>query len=367
LGSGSSEKGADQQIVEACARALSGADLDGISPVDLTALIIPRCVEILAYAKREAKAAYMQVRTLLPDKKVRCLLLATRSSPKGNAVVRAARDCGIPVVSWQHGAAGLMDHPIMVQVELRGSTTHLVFGEGVAVNYARMLQACAEPDPPGIVPVGSSSLDRIARAVSRSQKGSVKKNILYVTTSYLLNVWYISFARGEFDEHLWQVQRALLQVFARHPEYEFIVKLHPSHNNRKPIAGYVTDLQAPHVRLVVQEEPIEDLYRQADLIILDLISTSTLQACTTEKPVLAYTGLYHYDTLVTDLLAKRASVYSVQEDFIDGVERALQGENPAGINLHNTEFLTCFGTLHNDGRAAERAAAIIRGALQQFR
>ena len=363
LGSGSAEWVADQPIIQACARALPGAGLDTISPIDLTALIIPRCVHIIAYAKQEAQATYEQVQVLLTDKKVRCLLLATRSSPKGNAVVRAARDHGIPVVSWQHGAAGLMDHPIMVQVELRGSTTHLVFGKGVAVNYTRMLQVCAERDPPGIVPLGSSSLDRIAYAVSRTQSQSPKKTVLYVTTSYLINVWYISFARGEFDESLRQVQQSLLQVFARHPEYDFIVKLHPSHSNRKPLAGYVADLKVPNIRLVVQEEPIEDLYRTADVIILDLISTSTLQACTTEKPIIAYTGLYQYDALVTDLLAKRAAVYSDPFDFINGVQQALRGEFPAGTDLRNTEFLTCFGTFQNDSRAAERAAAVVRGVL----
>ena len=256
-----------------------------------------------------------------------------------------------------------MDHPIMLEVELRGSTTHLVFGEGVARSYSRMLEKYAVQDPPDIIPVGSSSVDRIAREAARPTGHRKHKRILYVTTSYLLNTWYISFVRREFDENLWQVQRDILRVFAEHPENEYIIKLHPGHSSRKPIADYLEDIGLTNVRLIVKEERIEDLYDWADNILLDLISTSILQVCTTEKPIHVYSGLYQYDREVIRLLAKRASVYEEKDEFIEGVKQAVQGHETTVVDPGNKEFLECFGTHLSDGRAAQRASEVVRDVL----
>ena len=170
----------------------------------------------------------------------------------------------------------------------------------------------------------------------------------YISTWYLRNIYIISqqYDPFDWDEHLWLIQKQIIDLAERNPEKEFIIKLHPVHKNKEPLLRYVTDRGIKNVKIVSSEMTVRELTDIADIMIFDLISTGILQVLTSDMPVFVYTGLHSIDSDPLSELKKRAFVYNNIWEFKENIQNFLNGKpdsiNP--VNSLNTDFLKKYGT-----------------------
>ena len=221
------------------------------------------------------------------------------------------------------------------------------------------------------IPIGSSSFDRINDR-DKAPNLMIKDQILYVTTNYYLNFYYISFPTYpvEYDLQLWSVQQKIMDCAKKNPEINIAIKLHPGHVDRKPLNEYKTDNNISNIYLVVSESSVSEMVEASDMVILDLVSTSILQVLRYNKPVFVYTGNSPPDPGPARLLRKRAYVYDREDDFADAITRFIRKDrfpltdDERLVDLNNTEFLQSYGTHLNDGKSADRAAAFLKKILK---
>lgn len=356
-----------EAILDTCYNTPACRDLGKRGLVDASPILFEKLAWIVSRATAEALATYPEMVRAIRDRHVGAVLLSVRESAIGHALVQAAHDCDIPVISWQHGGAGYCYHPLMPFIESIGSNIHLTFGDSVAASYLETYSRMNFPRVPQIVAVGSSSLDQLRYVKSHHlPKQSERKTILYVTTSYLHNQYTISSVHDPtaYDEKLWSVQKTVLNLARAHPEHNFIVKLHPSHASQEPLKRYIEYHRISNVHFVVQTPSLPDLLQEADVLLFDLISTGILQALQTDLPIFLYTGLSAVDTDTLCLLQRRVSTSDNVEEYASTLGGYLSGDiNGSTANIHDAAFITEFGTLRGDGLSAERAAEAIRKAI----
>jgi len=330
--------------------------------IDACEFLKNRIARSVGLSITESLSAYTLCRQMIDKHKIRCLLISVRSSPPGNAVIQAAHDAGIPVVGWQHGAAGYCYHPMMAYIEYLGTDYHLVFGKGVAENYQKTLLRMGTAGSTIFLPAGSSSLDLLQKSVHARQNGNDKRSILYITTIYTNNRYYYSdrLNHSAFDETLWDIRKNILNLARFHEDLSFIIKLHPSETGLPALRQFLSDSGIRNVTVILNEKTIPDLIEESEIILFDLNSTGLLQALCTKKPVFVFTGLDNHDEDAISLLKRRAYVFPKRDQFIDAVDKYLTGTPlPVCPDCTNTDFLSMYGTFLNDGRSGERAAEIL--------
>jgi len=306
--------------------------------------------------------SYRDTQDLIAEKGIRVFLISVREGAAGHAAVQAARDAGIPVISWQHGGAGYTFHPMMPYFECVNTDLHLVFGTPVAESYGRDIEWLGWKDRPAIRAVGSSSLDRMRARLSSDRGRRNEGPVLYVTTHYYRNLYYISQYKDPagYVEHLWEVQKRVIDLAGRFPDREFIIKLHPVDRSGEPLGSYILDSGRTNIRCSTAEETLEDLMPRSSLILFDLVSTGILQALLTEKPVFLYSALSPLDETASSLLQERAVVSGDLDEFIGTVAEYLGGklkakDPPPG----SLDFVSAYGLHKTDGMSAKRAVSLV--------
>ncbi|MDD4136682.1 MAG: hypothetical protein PHT99_02160 [Methanoregula sp.] len=335
--------------------------------IDTRPVLFKKMSIILARTCMESVTAYQQFNDFLHARNPKCLLLSTQAYHVDRAIVKAAQDYGIPVISWQHGCGGYCFHPMMPFAEFIDSDLHLVFGEGVKAGYTNTSQRMGIQKPPEFVPVGSSSLDHLARTYHEKNPAGPGSMVLYVTTLFLNNTFYLSDRPDQctYDETLWRTQKTILDFAGKNPHMPFVVKLFPSHKKDSPVHRYASDAGIRNVTFVIGEKTIAGLIEEAGMIIFDINSTGLLQALHSKKPVFVFTGLENHDPDTLCRLKKRAFVYDTHEALIRGIGEFLGPDSVrfverSGVDYSNTEFLMEYGTFRNDGKSALRAADIVK-------
>jgi UDP-N-acetylglucosamine transferase subunit ALG13 len=335
--------------------------------VDARPLIFKRLSIILARTFIESITAYLQFSIFLQKQKPKCLLLSTQAYHIDRATIKSAHDYGIKAISWQHGGAGYGYHPMMPFAEFIDSDTHLVFGEAVKTSYIDTLQKLHILGTTKFIPVGSSSLDNLAKETSVLPIIKKNSSILYITTFYLNHMYYISTRKQQstYDEVLWKMQKNILDYGKNYPLMKFVVKIHPSQKKDTLMHQYAANLGIQNVTFVIDEKTIPQLIEDASIIIFDIISTGLLQALTSKKPVFVFSALQYHDAHTLNLLKKRAFVFDTLDNLVQGVEDFLGPDSPRfieywGVDYNNTEFLREFGTFQNDGKSAIRAVDVVK-------
>ena len=117
-------------------------EFDQILGIEVSAFFFERLSQIIGGSIQESIAAYPLARENIRRKKIRCLLHSTRERAIGHAIVQAAHDERIPVVSWQHGGAGYCYHPMMPFIEFINSDWHFVFGVAVSQSLSLYRRLC---------------------------------------------------------------------------------------------------------------------------------------------------------------------------------------------------------------------------------
>jgi len=284
----------------------------------------------------------------------------TRERPANHAIVQAAHDAGIPVISWQHGGGGYADFLMVTYIEFINSDWHFVFGEKVAERFTYAAKVCRLDKPPFFFAAGSSSLDRIWRKKNKSRANQEHKKIVYITSDYHRNLYVISYPFNPFflNEHLWNIQRRIMEMAKNNPNRNFVIKLHPMHIDKEPLKSYARDHDIHNLTIITSEKTLPELLESADFVIIDHISTGILQVLTLKVPVFVYTGLFPLDPDAQLMLKKCAYVSDNLDDLFENVEKYILTKTMPdhSISADNCEFLKNYGTDIHSLNSAEKAA-----------
>jgi hypothetical protein len=344
-------------------------EFDQILDIDVSAYFFDRASMIIGGSFGESIHSYHMIREMIQQKKIRCLLLSVHERAPGHAVVQAARDAGIPIVSWQHGGAGYCYHPMMPFIEFVNSDWHFVYGVGVSESYRTTAGRLLMEKIPVFVPIGSSSLDSFYMNAKRSLSKQANKPVVYISGPYQRNIYNVSqpYDPSDWDEHLWDVQKQIINLAKKNHDKEFIIKLHPVHKDKEPLISYISDHKIKNVKIIVSEMTVRELTDIADVVIFDSISTGILQVLTSVLPVFVYTGLHGIRPDTITQLKKRAYVYDNIGDFTANIDEYIKTKQVihSSVDCLNRDFLLKYGTdiqTHNSaGRAIEKLKEILSG------
>jgi hypothetical protein len=335
--------------------------------IDISSFLFERLSEIIGRSIQESIVVYPHAREMIRRRKIRCLLISVRERAIGHVIVQAAHDERIPVISWQHGGAGYCYHPMMPFIEFINSDWHFVFGEEIAESYRSTSERIGLEKIPIFVPVGSSSLDYFRKCEKKSLISQADRPIVYVTTNYLKNVYFISQPSdpADWDQHLWAIQRQILNLAKENPEKQFIIKLHSSHKDKEPISDYIKDHEIKNIEIITSEQTLRELADRADIMIFDLISTGILQVLTSDLPIFVHTGLHAIEPNTIRQLQKRAYVYDDTEDFTAGIGEYFKAKKglKCSADCSDENFLLGYGTDIHTCTSAERGVKKLKEIL----
>ena len=300
---------------------------------------------------------------LIKQKKIKAFISSSISNCLEHSVAQVAHNSAIPVITWQHGAYGAMQHPIINYLDLISSNFHFVFGKGVEKQYIQPAKSYGTK----LISIGSTSLGVLQiRSKKKKHTQNKKKRILYITSSGYQNKLYISYYPPFSDNRFWQTQKAIIDILGKHDAYSVIVKLHPGviHNSAK-LSSYVADKGYINFTFIMGENTVGELLRLSDIVVIDMPSTTLLQALTTTKPIFAYMGHIKFDTKSSQLLEKRIVCLEKIEDFICKLDNYLYDGNYAK-DLANNDFLQLFGTTHDCNFVAQQATKKLRQIIDTY-
>jgi len=310
--------------------------------------------------------AHEEVSEKIRNNGIKAVLGSSLSTCPSRSAAQAAHSAGIPVITWQLGSYGYMGQPITIYNDIMDADALFVFGEGVVEKYAESARRLGTQ----LIPLGSTSLEALGkRKPRRKVKRFVplnpeKKVVLYVLTNFYQNNLYIALPPPFSDNHYWRTQRTILDTLARHQDYTIVVKTHPSHTHREtPLRWYAREKGFGNCRFIRDECSFKDLLPLADVLVIDLPSTTLLEALTTSKPMFVYTGHLHIDDQAQKLLERRAFCHRELEDFVDGLEKFLSS-GIMDMDLSDTEFLKRFGTA--DGASGKKAAEALIDIIRSY-
>ncbi len=194
--------------------------------------------------------------------------------------------------------------------------------------------------------------------------------ILYITEYFSNNFYYVSTAYDpeEICEKIWAFQKGMLDFAKTHPDYQFIIKLHPATPPNDLVRIYVHDQNIRNIKIIVNEQSLPELIQRARVIVVDFIATSILEAVVSSKPVFTYSGLYKIDEKPLRLLQKRSYTFNEGTALVSALDDYLAGNfhvTPERVCLTppNQEFIEQFGIFKNDFMSAKRASALLEKVL----
>lgn len=310
--------------------------------------------------------AYEESEHILKNREIKAVLASTFSTCIGHSVSKAAQNTNIPVVTWQHGVLGVTYTPMPNYTDLMSSDIYFTFGKGVVEQYAKQAECWSAQ----LVPVGSTSLDKLSQKscpTETAKLNSGKKVVLYITTNYYENNFYMTFSPPFSDNLFWYVQRAILEVLGHKDNYKVIVKQHPSRIHREPpLRLYSEEKKISNCRFIRDEYALPELLQIADVVIIDWPVTTLLQALTTSKPIFVYTGHLHIDKEAEILLKRRAHCYSDLAEFTKALDTFLSSDSiDTQVDLNDREFLKMYGTHLDDGKSGVRAANVLINIIKE--
>lgn len=316
--------------------------------------------------------AYEEASELLKKRGIRAVLSSSLATCTGRSVAQAAHNAKVPVVLWQHGAFeyrplsgdGYSDLPVTLYDDILPSDYFFTFGEG----YVERYEAVATHYGTQIVPIGSSSLDKLCGesrstiARKRLRLNVNKKVILYVTVQFLQNTLQLAMMPPYLDNRFWQTQRSIIDILGKHNECNIIVKMHPNPIYREPpLRSYAKDKGFDNLLFIRNEHSFTELLPATDIIVIDLPQTTLLQALTTSKPMFAYTGQLAIDEKSQRLLRQRTFCHPDLKNFVDAIDKFLSGGS-LDMDMDNKEFLQRYGIFK--GSSGVRAAAALKNIIQ---
>lgn len=285
------------------------------------------------------------------------ILTSARISFSDCVPLHVARAHKIPVLTWQHGAAGPHKAPILFFVELMNADIHLCWGTGVL--------EWIKTDPQNFfktpsIAVGSSELEKMYFA-----RDSYRRDFdaLYVTSTYFGNNYYVSIQYQQADTSFWNTQQKIIKILGESNK-KVKIRLSPSQQNDH-IHDFISSRGYDNLNTDMSGFTYVDLVKRSDVIIIDLPSTTLLQAIALRKTVFVLLKHIKLTDEAVRMLKKRAYCSEDIDEFVEMIRRYFSNEpldqNP---DINNTEFLEMYGTSTLDGQVANRVLEILNNVTK---
>lgn len=324
--------------------------------IDFSGIMLTRLNIILEKSLADADEYLPYIKKILKTYKPCAVLCSTKSNFAEHILPHIAQKDGIPVISWQHGAAGFFKYPLLKYIEIDDSNMYLVWGSGVKEEVEREFHGLRCK----ILPVGSFFLQN--EYTYRSDKKT--NRILYVTTNYFHNSLYVGYAHNIQDIEFWETQKEIINVLGSF-SCDTVLKLHPGYYQHTHFAEYVKDKQYNHIKIVKNEPAFPFLLHNSDIIIIDFPSTTLLQAIASRKTVFVLLKHLTLTAKAQQLLKKRAFCSENLEEFLEMIVAYLNRKNlEQKPDVNNSEFLEEYGIAFKTGDVSERVTNILDDACR---
>jgi|GEM_PF-4213848 len=257
-------------------------------------------------------------------------------------LTEAARKSGIPVAVYQHGGVyGYSEYTFNSQSDIQYCDYLISFGEGVKQRYP--LSGAK------IIPVGSFLLHDISRKNTVENKietkrrlgiNKGKKVVVYVMNPIFRSWKYIDYLYYT-DHECFNSQRKIIDVFAKHDEYQYILKIFPCYNEKDPIVPYIKDKKKENF-MVIWDKFFKYIMPCADLIVMDAVSTPLLEALTTNQKIMIYDLYKSTFPDAVEVLRKRAYYSDNIDEYLNELDKEL-AKGDFEIKNPNNDFSELYG------------------------
>lgn len=268
-------------------------------------------------------------------------------------LLSVAKYVGIPRICLQHGEMGLQSNPGLWNEasELLYVSHYFSFGDGVSQNKIQQiggLQANIRA-----ISIGSPALDNF-KNIPINNKG---KYILYASSKYHN---YCAFIRRYTDKRVSENQQLIIQYFEKQLQENSNLSVIWKQNTELTVEQPI--IKAKKVLIIKNEKSFVQLLPDASIIILDRPSTTSLEACMTNKPIFALLSREDWHPEAYELFVKRAVVSLTAEGLLKAIDLYLsQGIYEA--DTANDEFVMHYGCVSRKINSSERALNELLGGL----
>ena len=332
----------------------------GIEEIDYLEIIRDRFEWITDHSPFVTRRIIHKLQRFFAAKKIKALL-AAGGLDFGSYVARQyCKKKNIPVISWQLGAQW-RDKKIIQRADLLylvGTDATFVYGDEVKNDYetSRFAGSCR------IEPVGSVSLESLRGVKPKAaERGN---NILYVITQYYRNVWYCGFSPPYVERLYYREQMAivtrLIEILKDIPDISVTIKLFPGAEVHDEHPPWVKDLKGvDRLNLIIDQASFSKLLSSHDIVIVDLPTTTLLQAVATKLSVFALMSIVRWPDRVEASLKKRAICADSANELMDHLrEYLVSGVYKA--DAEDNTFLKLYGNYLDDGKCKERVLELLR-------
>jgi hypothetical protein len=182
-------------------------------------------------------------------------------------------------------------------------------------------------------------------------------SILYVTTNYYRNSFYINSPSILQDIRYWESQKKILDVLGK-TNLPTAFKLHPVQNEIAHFHQYVESQGYGNIDIIHNQRSFLDLLVRADIVVLDYPTTTLLHAIASGKIVFVLLNQAILSEHAKKLLEKRVFCADNTDDLASMIYRHINKiPLDQAPDVHNTEFLEQFGICKKDSQVADRAVA----------
>ena len=258
-------------------------------------------------------------------------------------------------------------HPVIDRLEMQSSDYVLAFGHGDVMYLSGDNTSTAK-----VIPVGSAVLDNIHATNTKNSSSEIakkygldssKKTVIYVPTTMDGNIRIIPY-RSQSPSRRFSIEREIIEVFANHPQVQFIVKfpLLPEYPF-SATARLIKDLNIENCFIIT--DPFLDLIPIADMFVTDYTSTNFIEMLTTDKPILVCGQDFplpwnpdKWHPSILQMWRERVEYYDDLPEFKENLDKKLLSMEFNSISSDDT-LLKLFGTHKNDGCSLERAISAL--------
>ena len=255
-----------------------------------------------------------------------------------------AKYLDIPRICFQHGQMSTYEGGLWNEAsELLYISHYFSFGEQVSVEKTNRAKSIVGFEK--AISIGSPALDNIKKTTLLG-----KEYILYASSKYLN--YGAGFVPRYIDIAVKSSQNMLINYFEQYldlnPHSEVIWKLNQERLTEQP------SIATKNIKVINDEINFSDLIPNAQIIILDRPSTTSLEACMTNKPLFVLLSGRNWYSLPENLLRKRAVISYTPEELCETVDEYLtKGVYSADVN--NKEYVKAYGCYLDDGLSSKRA------------
>lgn len=146
-----------------------------------------------------------------------------------------------------------------------------------------------------------------------------------------------------------RVQMRLIEIFARIPDVQFLVKLYVGNPKASPIARVIEEKALPNVKAIVSP-PLSALLGAADAFIIDHPSTSLSEMALTDRPIYFIDALSWLDWLpeAREAVRRRCAYFEDLDAAETAMRRDFSEKEFPTVSDHG--YLLDYGLCEEDGQ-----------------